>query len=182
MWQLRLFVLELNVNTPVEASKCLGPGNGEGKLCSRRSLCCRSRLASQVFRDARPLVFFLNCNWEWGKGSFAERHDVFNARKKKRQKKKKKKSPESPQRFSALPQTPLEALEHVTESLSRATACRDTCNPTTGMGPVPAPHRQRVHGEPTGQNCGNLSMVSVESTSIRIQITDELKGKCRSLP
>lgn len=30
--------------------------------------------------------------------------------------------------------------------------------------------------------CGNLPMVFVESTSIKIYITDELKGKCCSLP
>lgn len=75
----------------------------------------------------------------------------------------------------------LEALEHVTKSLSRAMACRDACKPTTGMGPVPAPYRQRVQGETMEQNCGNLPMVSVESTSINIQIIHELKGKCFSL-
>lgn len=82
MWQLSLFVLELNVNTPVEASKHLGPGGERGAaLCEITvlPLCISPRRFSET-----PLLFFLACSWEWGKGSFAERRDVFTEKKKKK--------------------------------------------------------------------------------------------------
>jgi len=100
MWQLSLVVSELNVNTPAEASKLLGPGRERGSR-ALRDRCAAPRMPPRRFPRTQPLLFFLACNWEWGKGSFAEGHDVFTAIKKKE-----KKSPESPQEFPALPQMP----------------------------------------------------------------------------
>lgn len=60
-------------HTAVEAGACLGRGR-------RRALCSGRWLRTlQVFTDR----FFLDCNWEWGKGFSPEGHDVFAARKKK---------------------------------------------------------------------------------------------------
>lgn len=71
----------------------LGPGSiwaqagrGAAALCETTVLPLTSCL--------KTLPFIPACNWEWGKESFAEGHNVFTASKKK---KKKKKHPESPQ-------------------------------------------------------------------------------------
>lgn len=65
-----------------------------------------------------------------------------------------------------MTQTLLEVLEHVIKSFSRVTACRNTCKPIMGWGP-PQVSTGRIHGETTEQNCGNLPVVSVESTADR---------------